>query len=243
MEKITHIFYNNPEIEIENRIKSISINWKQHSNGIVNIANSFIPKILTKDEAGKEIYKNGFILTEQTKQNLKLLLLYFSGNDLFCKELEKINGVEGSLNKGLFLIGGVGTGKTFLMKVFKEYTKHILKSNSFHAYNEQDIINLASSNGSEIIEELGYNCGNPKVLYIDDFGSKPSKIKYFGNSIDVIDNIMTLRYVIFNRYHKLTHISSNKYPVELQKIFDNRLIDRFSEMFNVIELNDESFRK
>lgn len=228
MQLIRNIFYNKEFLESEDIIKSIPIDWNLHANGILNIAKHLEPN---------------FIIDKTNKLIMKLLLQYFTGNKEFCDTLELLNGVRGNLSKGLYLVGDVGTGKTLLMKIFKEYTKNILSRNSFNSINEIDLINLISVEGTKAIERFGYNSGSPITLYIDDFCSKNQKVKFYGQEIDVLDNLLTIRYIIFNKYRKLTHISTNKFPNELSKIYDNRLIDRFVEMFNVINMTGDSFRK
>lgn len=224
---IKSIFYDAIFSDNENIIKTIPINWNQHSIGIINIAKNLV---------------SNFEINKNNKPILKLLLMYFTGNELFCDELEKLTGQKGSLSKGLYIVGNVGTGKTILVKTFKEYTKNILSRNSFHFINEIDLINLISVEGTKAIDYYGYNSGNPITLYIDDFCSKNQKVKFYGQEIDVLDNLLTIRYIVFTKYKKLTHISTNKFPSELLKIYDNRLIDRFVEMFNIVELNGNSFR-
>jgi hypothetical protein len=210
----------------ENIIKTVQIDWKKHAWGVIEILTMLEPK---------------FKLTESNQKILKLLLMYFTGNPLFSDYLNELTGVEGSLSKGIWLFGKVGCGKTLLLKAFKQYTGKIIHRNSFHFINEIDIVNEIMTFGSEKLTQYSYNEGRPKVMLIDDFGSFNQKIKHYGNEIEVMANLLTTRYVIFTQYKKLTHISTNFAPNDIRN-YDLRIIDRFAEMFNIVELNGDSFR-
>lgn len=225
---IKDIFYKNQAQAKENILKPVSINWNQHSNGIVNIM---------KDLIGKEL-----ILTEETKVILSLLLSYFTGSEQFVEKYKAIYKQEGSLSKGIWLFGSVGSGKTVIMKTMQSYCTQIIKVNGFHFKNEIDIVSDVQTSGNDGLEFYTYNYGSPNTLCIDDFGSNNERVKYFGNDISVLTNIMTIRYNIFVNNRKLTHVSTNKSPADLMD-YDVRILDRFCEMFNIIELTGESNRK
>jgi SpoVK/Ycf46/Vps4 family AAA+-type ATPase len=96
MEKpnIKNIFYKGIEVEKQNIIKTVNIDWLAHSHGIINICKSFEPE---------------FEINENIKPVLKNLLLYFSGDEKSPL----------SLNKGIMLVGAVGTGKSLNYESFQ----------------------------------------------------------------------------------------------------------------------------
>lgn len=221
MENIISIFkgeiFKNPE----NIIKSIKIDRKSHVFGILNIFKYLEPN---------------FIVNEYNKEVIGRLLDYFvgAGNSFY------------DLNKGIALFGGVGTGKSLIFKVFKIYTKDVIKINSFISYNAQDIIDIINTKGVASFDSINYFNGvtsKPTTIYVDDVASKNETVKNFGTEISVIESLLSVRYNIFARYKKLTHITSNKYPNELTEIYDVRIVDRMVEMFNLVELDGESHRK
>ena len=235
MEQIQNIFFGSIFDKVtEPQIKEIKINWEQHSRGILNIAKSIEPK---------------FKITENNKHVLRLMLLYFSGNPVFITEMEDYFKVKGSFDKGLLIIGGVGTGKSMLFDIFKHYTMNILHTNSFQVHTAIDIIDSVNVSGVEYLEKYSHNFEhtnkrpNPLRCYIDDIASKNETVKNYGTEINVIEQLLSLRYNVFKRYGTLTHATSNKYPTELLSLYDARIVDRMKEMFNIIELSGESFRK
>ncbi len=218
MKRINEIFegtFNEPNFNI---IKSIKIDHETHYNGIVNIFKHFEP---------------GFIETEKIKSTIQKLLYYFTGSGLF----------DGSLKKGIMLIGPVGTGKSLIFKVFKAYTGKILRTNSFQYHFSHEIIDNVNVNGVEFLEKYNHNFDNPITCYIDDIASRNEIIKYYGTEVNVMEQLLSIRYNVYSRYRKLTHVTSNKYPSDFKGLYDERIIDRMKEMFNIIELKGKSFRK
>ena len=51
------------------------------------------------------------------------------------------------------------------------------------------------------------------------------------------------RYDIFQEYDKMTHVTMNFDSQDLTKVFPPKIIDRFKEMFNIIPIDEKSFRK
>lgn len=233
MNEINNIFKGIKEIEkAPNTIKSIPIDWIKHSNGILNIAKHIEPN---------------FQVTENNAKALKLLLLYFTGNTQFETEFKEITGFDGSLNKGIMLIGGVGTGKSLLFKIFKQYTMNVLFCNSYSMHSSIDIIDRVTINGIKELDLFSHNLRDDKpdpiTCYIDDIASKNEEVKNYGTSISVIEQLLSIRYNIFQAYGTITHTSTNLFRKQLKETYDLRVVDRLKEMFNIIELGGESFRK
>lgn len=227
---LQEIFYKGiKNIEKESPIKQVQIDWNVHARGITHIANTHV---------------SNFEVTAENKPILKLLLLYFTGNPDFEIMYQDIFLIPGSLDKGIMLIGGTGTGKTTLFKIFKDYTAEIIQTNSFRIYNTIDIVRDTAKNGMSEIEEFGIRKdGRHITCYVDDISSNIEDINNFGTKFNVMEQFFTLRYNLYQRHRLLTHVSTNKYPKELSKIYDPRIIDRFAEMFNFVEVPGKSFRK
>ena len=222
MNNINEIFKGNLKPK-ENIIKTIPIVWDKHAKGIINIAKHFEPN---------------FKVTENNKQILKSMLQYFIGDENF----------NGSLDKGLLSIGGVGTGKSLLFKIFKEYTMNVLNTNSYKMFTSIEIINNVNVEGTGYLKMFSdctdeSNISRPITCYIDDIASKNEKVKHYGTDVNVIEELLSLRYNVYSKHRKLTHATTNIYAKEMKEIYDARIVDRLIEMFNILELGGESFRK
>ena len=227
MKNIYDIFYKNQTPVKSQAVKKIDIEWSQHAVGIYNIGRSLIPDFKI-DSYNSDILMN--------------LLLYFTGNkEIIYNGVAKKCNLD--LNKGLLIVGGVGSGKSKMFELFRLYTYEILQTNTFQYLLSSQIVKDVDSKGLAELEQYSLKANAKRPIYIDDIASVNENVTHFGTVINVIEQLLQDRYNLFIRNNFLTHATSNKYPAELAKIYDIRTIDRFNEMFNIIELDSPSRRK
>lgn len=220
--------------EVINPLVLVRIDWVQHSSGIY--------KMLTDIEPN---YK----LTDTHKYVLKLFLLYFTGNIDFTKE-KMSNGKYGNLENGIWLVGNTGSGKSTIFDVFRQYTCNIIKTNSFVRQYASEIIEEVKVYGTPVMDKFYHNFQEenkkpkPITLYIDDVWNRPDEVVNFGTKSHVMEQLMDIRYNVFQRYGVRTFISTNKGLAGLKQMdIDERILGRMSEQFNIIELESNDFRK
>ena len=144
-----------------------------------------------------------------------------------------------SFKKGIHCIGGVGTGKTKAFEVFKE----ILRSqNSFFKMIEcRHVIRDYKGMNDEIIDLYGRNSKHP--VCFDDLGSEEQGIRVFGNTTNVMAEILTDRYQSFINKGLKTYTVSNLDMTNFETVYGERMRDRIKEMSNIIIVSGKSFRK
>jgi len=174
-----------------------------------------------------------FIVTKELIQPLNDICTYFLG-------------LEGNLNlnKGIYLSGEYGVGKSTLMKCFRQWLADWwpFNGNGFMVTSIEEIIESYKKENNlnkftNCINEDGFN--NPRHLLINEFGKKIDEKIYGTEAKHIINNLMMIRYDIFQNQGKLTHITSNSMPYN----DDKALNDRYVEMFNLIIIDGKSFRK
>lgn len=168
---------------------------------------------------------------------VKRLCCYFS-------EDKRFNTADLNLAKGILLFGGVGVGKTTLMQMFAQnqaFSYRIISCRQVGAdfiKEGEDAVARYSSNYEIPVNSNPY--GHQVVGYcFDDLGTERVDLKHYGNSKNVMTDIL------LNRYdNKLdprgTHITTNLSAEELEQTYGTRVIDRIREKFNLIEFDKDA---
>jgi DNA replication protein DnaC len=142
--------------------------------------------------------------------------------------------------KGLFLVGGVGCGKTCLILAVQQTLQQLNDERAFGFKVMKDI---------SLIFQISRNYLDLQVFYsrnwcIDDIGYAEETVIDYGNRINLIDTIICQRYVNGNRSRVFTYTTTNLSKSEMSARYDSRTIDRFYEMCNLVDMRKiESFRK
>lgn len=182
---------------------------------------------------------------DENSAAIKALLAYFTEDPSF-----NALGAGFRLDKGLLLMGNVGTGKTLLMKAFSR--------NKRQCYNVVSCRSLAdgySKDGMAAVEPFfepqfeaagDFRIFNQRQLgrCFDDLGAEGQK-KSYGNEVNVMADIILARYDLRHEFPwNQTHITTNlENGDEIEAMYGTRVRDRMREMFNVITLDGESRRR
>lgn len=182
-------------------------------------------------------FRNGkqFGIDQHNHDFFKALCYYFSCNQAF----EKMNAAW-SIRKGLLVCGGVGTGKTTIMRLFSRNTRQC-----YDVLNAAELARLFAKDGDEAVEKFGtihhYEPDNPDWFYqreigicFDDLGTEDEKVHY-GNKSNVMADIILQRYAAGLDFDK-THITTNLSADGIKNFYGPRVFSRMMEMMNVIDL-------
>ena len=146
----------------------------------------------------------------------------------------------GKMDKGVYIAGPCGTGKSLLLKILKEFSKRHPQKwkigdkevrpywQTFHA---AEIVNKFR-NGAD----LGYINTIP-IIGIDDVGAEPRPTQYMGNKVDVIKEILEVR----GDKEVYTLITSNCDLDEIDEIYGDRVASRLKAL-NYYEINGDDKR-
>lgn len=162
---------------------------------------------------------------ELQKEQFDKLIDYFTGNE----------------EKGLMLIGGVGCGKTTLMKSFEWNPKASYAVKSCNEISELFAASKGKDGGGyEAIKFLkglmngqrnDFNQTDYGICF-DDFGTETVK-KHFGNESNVMEEILLARYQKKELW-KYTHITTNLNAKDIIDNYGERVASRMREMFHQI---------
>lgn len=160
--------------------------------------------------------------------------------------------VKGNLdpNKGLWLFGNIGTGKSTLLAIIKEFCKeyrgqyYSLEYKSYKPYTYR-ITNVIDVCGA--YQRDGYNgidtYVNGQCQAFDEIGSESIPTGHFGTAENVMQYILQRRYDHYKSADTyITHATSNLSPEQIIERYGERIYDRCREMFNFVPMLGASFR-
>jgi len=147
------------------------------------------------------------------------------------------------LNKGIFLSGPIGVGKTQIMQLMRYIT-----SPAFD-YKVISCTKLAldfGRKGPEIIHEYTYgnfrSNGAPQTYCFDDLG-KEIVVKHYGTSCQIMQQIFHARYELFIECGMITHAASSLHTRQIEERYGAEIISRLREMFNRIGFSNDASDK
>lgn len=194
-----------------------------------------------------QIFNGKFLLDENNKIIFRLLGLYFSNDKDFYGLAGAMNIENPSLDKGILLAGSIGTGKTWMMKIFSKNQKQV-----FAIQTAKVISELFGKDGEEGMHQFticpqlpandATNFFHSKLgLCVDDLGTEEIKI-HFGNRKNVVGDLIELRYS--NKNTGITfHATTNLTGAQLKEFYGDRVTSRLRETMNIIELKGVDRRK
>lgn len=168
-----------------------------------------------------------------------------------------LHSEDGPLNprKGLWIYGGVGTGKSALLKAIVS-TKLVLRRRERDqseiqlptgAPTDPDIADGFIPSASDIVWKFIHNGPERLDAYaeypfcaIDDLGREPLWACYKGNRFNVLEELLLLR---SSNPSNPTVIATDLSLPEVRKIYGEPLYDRLGGMFNFIPMLGPSFRE
>ncbi len=170
---------------------------------------------------------------------LQAFLAYFLAHKPKCNSL----GINP--RKGLLLLGPVGCGKTTLMQLFAE--------NRFLMIATRSVVRKFKEEGNLILEKFGAKCfakkstgfgavlrfDRPITICFDDLGDE-KPVKLYGNSHNVMEEILLDRYNQFLRYGMLTHVTTRHNADELENMYGKTVRSRLREMCNLVSFPMEA---
>lgn len=184
---------------------------------------------------------------------VKALAMYFCNSP----EFEKLNhrdfskgGQPFSLQKGLFIFGPPGVGKTLLMEMF-QFNPRL----SYNIIQCSKLATLISQEGEKVMNAICKEVPNgslfPSVglgehkkitgICFNDLGTEKIPIAYYANKTNVMQDIILNTYdnkvPFWQRY-----ITTNNTAEQLKEMYGVRVTDRMRQMYNIIDIIGESIR-
>lgn len=215
----------------------------------------------------KEYYPK-YIIDTVNERTIKCLNLYANRDERFNGMPKMPNDDKSNwhLDRGITLIGPVGSGKDELIRHFRYYLRYL---NSPYGFTFKVVWKFASEFSKE---KVGYNAfvnesqGNiyyEELCLTDDDGvslrlakkDSPAESddpvtfptreigQHFGKKVLVGAELIKLRYDAWKYYGWITHFSTNESEHNLEAIYGHRMYSRLEEMTNIMYLIGPNRRK
>lgn len=174
--------------------------------------------------------KEDFIIDDMNKQLINQLFYYIVGaSKLF----------SGDFEKGILVLGNLGSGKTIIMQAFCQVWDDLFntKMRTTSAKKYVEFVMNPDKFRSETFNILPTY--NKLTLFIDDIGKESKKVNLYGTEFCPIADLFAERY----DNGSLTFATGNYTLDSLKEQYGETVTDRMKEMFNIIILKGKSRRK
>lgn len=193
-------------------------------------------------------YQKNFIVTKENKELVYTLLYYFTGKMNFYDSplLFQYPTTLTNINKGLLIIGGVGCGKTSILKTFS-YMINLYHNNNLRYKTAKDIV--LEYEGTEqknlIYFKQKYENGHLIIddLYSENEANRFGKTEIFETILDSRSENLKMTTIITMNYLNDEPNNIKIAIEELSNRYGFRDFDRILGGFNFIKLQGKSFRK
>lgn len=143
--------------------------------------------------------------------------------------------------KGLWLWGGIGTGKSTLLRIVNRFCNEVRPCELIGYHRAPWPFGISIRRAIDICDAYvkdGIAGLEPIIrqdrLGIDDLGTERPFASHFGNQTNVIADLLMRRYDMRERFQ--THVTTNLKPEQIAEVYDERVYDRVGEMFNFVYL-------
>lgn len=203
--------------------------------------NQFKKMFLDEANFALQKEKRKFEVDENNVQTLEFLFAYFSNSDLLEKQF------NGKNHKGILLSGNIGVGKSFIFEILESlYQKYKYKNFAVKNISTlslmDETIRYLSNPTLAINDKTPYQNYSKSTIHFEDLGQE-RKINHFGNSIEIMDEYLLLRYNEFRKSEVKTFITTNLNLKELENRYSPQVNDRLYQMFNFLTISGTSRRK
>lgn len=188
------------------------------------------------EKRGQEMYGPNFRIIPEDHEIIYRLVVYFLGHE---KEAKRLNL---DLRKGIMLTGPIGCGKTSLMSLMRLVPA---KERNFTIKTARDISFEFLQEGYDVINrysKLSFTGSGPRIYCFDDLGAEQN-LKYYGNSCNVMGEILMSRYELFNSQGMVSYLTTNLGAADIENLYGTRVRSRMREMFNLISYRPETTDK
>ena len=141
------------------------------------------------------------------------------------------------LNKGIMLLGNVGSGKTLLMNIFQRLI--MLRNDKTFLFKNLGTLSAEYKKDGDMV----IFATKRKDYLFDELGLDTEHINSFGNKVNIVQELVRERYEDFINNGTLTHFTTNLVIDQIEQSYGERTASRLTEMCNFIQMTSYDRRK
>jgi DNA replication protein DnaC len=190
-------------------------------------------------------------LIENSENQIDIIVINQTKLPSLLEDIEYRKKIGIDPNKGVLLMGPVGVGKTHTLRAMALRSKigwghPDMPTMFYHEGENSTPINLSDMKADALARLIAKKDGILKLfkdhtLYLDDLGAEEPQANHYGSKSQPIKDLLNVRYEVRNSYK--TFITTNRTLDYFQEVYGDRIISRFYEMFNIIEVEGVDLRK
>lgn len=200
---------------------------------------------MVKNRTGEEITRLKILfLTVAREQTGGMFKIDASNKQIVSDLFNYFMGIPGhlDLDKGLWLDGPPGTGKSTLMFVFSKFMQRLNDGFKIHICSLVSSEYASTGNIDRYLLNLDGYCKGPVSMCFDELGREPIPAKFFGTDLNVFQHILHIRYSLWQQRRLKTYVATNLTPDAVQDLYGDFIRDRRKEMFNLVAVTGKSRR-
>jgi len=219
------------------RAYAAQVNAPRRENALV-VVRSTRPEKVSYEAAKRAVWKilcergeqlnRVFTFTDEQKPIVANLIRYFI-NDPECPY---------DLQKGIYLYGVRGTGKTEIMRALSKFTNEHSLSKAFEMSNLAQI--YASCRADKNSDPITPNVCLDRCF--DEIGIEVGPVICYGDPLDINESILYERYERNRRYGQMTHLISNNDTEATAALLSERIVDRMKDLCQSVHYPGTSHR-
>lgn len=187
---------------------------------------------------GKEIEPRFVVDDENRNCLINLVKWLVCDSSMQCLSVTTNQRIQGKLNRGIYLFGKTGTGKTLAIKILESLSAAL--GLTYKCMDAVHHIKWGSYRTDEIVDkyihgDLLTDIKREPIVCFHDLGSEPSEALYMGTRMNVMRNILEQR---GDNRSTMTLFTSNFPPncEEIRKLYGDRVASRLADMTNFLVL-------
>lgn len=147
---------------------------------------------------------------------------------------------DGTARKGLILSGNVGIGKTLGVQIIaNKFRIPVLYPKAFASIYKE--LNADPMAFEKFVMTANDFHEEPKTIVIDELGQKDTA-KHYGEALDIMVDVLEIRYRAFIKYGVKTIITTNLADKDIKERYGAQINDRLNEMCYFKSVEGKSLR-